>query len=418
MKINLQKWSRISIVLFTFLIGLSAYMLLQGEIRAQGNESRLGIKKEITASEGVLGGRIVYIVVISNTGTQGAKFSIVDTYPTGSVVISGSVKNTCDLDWSDSGIAIVTEPYDLQPGRSVTLTYGVQLSNLPPLPSQINQTTTFFDIVSLLEVHNLTTGTTISQSASTTVMEAPQKTFLPLLLTDVGIAKLGLQDKRSAVDSGFTYFDDFSSPCNPTNWRIVRQDTDVVSQTVEIIDPGYLSMRMESRYDYMIASDLTPLPNKPYTLTARMRLKDPDAGHTSGIVIGGDYDGTSECPAVDYSTCFNVYYRFIFIAGAQDDEVHVQIRRIEMHDLEGDNSGAGTTLGAFDLVLPNGSGEWYEWAIQVDENNDLTLYIDSEKIGIVNDSKFIDNAMFGFWSSTTDTTFSNTQVDWFKIVSD
>ncbi|MEM9777007.1 MAG: hypothetical protein AAF902_20685 [Chloroflexota bacterium] len=224
----------------------------------------------------------------------------------------------------------------------------------------------------------------------------------------------------TSVESVFFYENDFSDTSNPTNWRIVRQDTDTVSQTVRIIDPGYLDLRMESRYDYMIASDLTQLPSKPYTLVARMRLEDADPRHSGGIILGGDYDGVSDCPVDNYSTCFNVYYRFMFIAGNLNNQMQVQIKRIEEHDVgsDGDNSGSGTTLGSYDLTLGGSREDWYEWTIQVKENNDMTLLINGTEIGTVNDDRNIDKPAFGFWSSTSDTSFSNTQIDWVRITSD
>ncbi|MEM8862541.1 MAG: isopeptide-forming domain-containing fimbrial protein [Chloroflexota bacterium] len=236
--------------------------------------------------------------------------------------------------------------------------------------------------------------------------------------TNGNILKYSEWSNTAGVESVFFYEDTFSDLSNPTNWRIVRQDTDTVSQTVRVIDPGYLDLRMESRYDYMIASDLTKLPDKPYTLVARMRLEDADPRHAGGIILGGDYDGVSECPVDNYSTCFNVYYRFMFIAGNQNAQMQVQIKRIEEHDIGGDNSGSGTTLGSWDLVLGGSHEDWIEWTIQVKENNDMTLLINGTEVGTVNDDRNIDKDAFGFWSSTADTSFSNTQIDWIKITSD
>lgn len=267
-------------------------------------------------------------------------------------------------------------------------------------------TTDLGQVVSTVITKNLSTSVTYYYRVRALTADSPIKT--------------SSWSGYTSVESVFYYEENFSDLSNPTNWKIVRQDTDTVSQTVRIIDPGYLDLRMESRYDYMIASDLTRLPSKPYTLVARMRLEDADPRHSGGIILGGDYDGVSECPVDSYSTCFNVYYRFMFVAGNLSNQMQVQIKRIEEHDVgsDGDNSGSGTTLASYDLVLGGSRSDWYDWTIQVKENNDMTLLLNGTEIGTVNDDRNIDKPVFGFWSSTSDTSFSNTQVDWVRITSD
>ncbi|MFT7586507.1 MAG: putative repeat protein (TIGR01451 family)/fimbrial isopeptide formation D2 family protein [Cellvibrionaceae bacterium] len=229
----------------------------------------------------------------------------------------------------------------------------------------------------------------------------------------------GIWSGARSVLSVYFYEETFSNTDNPTNWRIVRQDTDEVINTasVKATDPGYLDLRMESRYDYMIASDLSQLPAAPFKLTARMRLDDADPRHTGGIILNGDYDGSSTCPETDYSTCFNQYYRFLFLAGNTSSEMQVSVKRIEKHASD-DNSGSGVSLGSATLSMGSTkNSDWIEWTIEADADGEMRVKRDGSVVLTVNDTTYQGNRYFGFWSSTSDTTFSNTQIDWVTVES-
>jgi len=228
----------------------------------------------------------------------------------------------------------------------------------------------------------------------------------------------GAWSETQSVSSVFNYYEGFDDSSNPTNWRIVRQDTDTVINELSIsdVDPDYLDLRMESRFDYMIASDLTQLPlNQDYTFTARMRLEDADPRHAGGIILGANYDGTT-CPVDDYSTCFTQYYRFMFIAGNLDDQMTIELKRIESHSSE-NNSGSGTELREVTITLPDNltRSDWMEWSINVQTDGTMTLNVNTTQVFEVVDTEYQGNAFFGFWSSTSDTTFSNTQIDWVRV---
>ena len=222
----------------------------------------------------------------------------------------------------------------------------------------------------------------------------------------------------------FFYEELFEEPAdaNADKWRIARQDTDEIINKLTIHD-GYLDMRMESRFDYMIASDLTVLPEPPFRIKALMRLEDADPRHAGGIILGGDYDGTSACPeSVDaenpenskYTTCFNEYYRFMFIAGNVSNQFTTQVKRIDEHS-ETNNSGSGFELASKTFISDKGRKNWIEWSVEVYQDGTMKLFLAGEEIHVVNDTTYQDNKYFGFWSSTSDTSFSNTQIDWVTI---
>ena len=45
----------------------------------------------------------------------------------------------------------------------------------------------------------------------------------------------------------------------------------------------------------------------------------------------------------------------------------------------------------------------------------MKMYLEDDLVHEVNDTTYRDNKYFGFWSSTADTTFSNTQIDWVTV---
>lgn len=231
----------------------------------------------------------------------------------------------------------------------------------------------------------------------------------------------GLWSGTRLVETFFFYEENFSDSSNPNNWRIVRQDTDTTdnSLSVKSADPGYLDLRMKSRFDYMMASNLTELPEAPFKITARMRLEDADPRHAGGIILGGDYDGTSNCPedldGGKFSTCFNEYYRFLFIAGNTPSNMEVSVKRIDEHSSSA-NTGSGPGLGNVQLDMKSSTrSSWIEWTIEVAADGEMLIRRDGSEVLKVKDTKYQDNRYFAFWSSTSDTSFSNTQIDWVKV---
>ena len=304
---------------------------------------------------------------------------------------SGS-NNSWTVNWSDvhTGLSGATG-YQLQEATDANFTENVTTTSL-----------------------GLVTSTTINKDASTS---STTFYYRVRVVTSSPVNKYGLQSNTSSVVSLYNYNETFSDTSNPTNWRIVRQDTDTVVNKVSIsgTSPGYLDLRMESGHDYMIASDLSKVPDGAYTVVARMRLEDADPRHAGGIIIGADYDGSSNCPVstTDYSSCFTKYYRFLFIAGNVSDSIDVQIKRIDSHSSD-NNTGNGTTL-ASSTVSGTNRDAWIEWTVEVSDSGTMVLKMNGTTVHTVTDATYKDNRYFGFWSSTSDTSFSNTQIDWVKI---
>lgn len=224
-----------------------------------------------------------------------------------------------------------------------------------------------------------------------------------------------------SVETVFSYEETFSDSSNPNNWRVVREDSDTVINelSVKSDDVGYLDLRMESRFDYMIASNLTQLPLAPYKITARMRLEDADPRHSGGIVLGADYDSSKDCPVDrdghDFSSCFNKYYRFEFIAGNTPSQMKIVAKRIDSHK-DSDNTGNSFELGTVDLEMKSATrASWIEWSIEVSADGEMLIRRDGSEVLKVKDTELQGNRYFGFWSSTADTSFSNTQIDWVKV---
>lgn len=239
--------------------------------------------------------------------------------------------------------------------------------------------------------------------------------FLGLVLLSLLVSSLSAESKAKPEP---VYEETFSDTTNPTNWRIVRQDTDDVINELAIRgdEPGYLDLRMESRFDYMIASDLTALPEAPYVIETRMRLLDADPRHAGGLVIGADFGGSAICPTNDYSTCFNQYYRFMFVAGNTPTQLELRVKRVEEHT--GENIGSGPELGSATIDLETlglTNSDWIELQLSVSEDGRMRVMHGETIILTVDDKTYQSNRYFGFLSATSDSTFSNTQVDWVRV---
>lgn len=272
-----------------------------------------------------------------------------------------------------------------------------------------------------------TTSTSVGKVTSLAVSKPVdnQTTFYYRVRSVIAGEQNGASDwsNTQAVTSIYFFAEDFNDDANPGNWKIVRQDTDDIINKLSV-NNGYLDLRMESRFDYMIASNLTRVPeNGNFKITARMRLEDADPRHAGGIILGGDYDGTSACPeSVDadnpenskYNTCFTEYYRFMFIAGNVSNQFTTQVKRIEEHS-DTNNSGGGTELASKTFISDKGRKNWIDWTVEVFTDGTMKLYLGDDLIHEVQDTTYQDNKYFGFWSSTSDTTFSNTQIDWVNV---
>ena len=53
--------------------------------------------------------------------------------------------------------------------------------------------------------------------------------------------------------------------------------------------------------------------------------------------------------------------------------------------------------------------------MDVHEDGTIRWYADGDLVHEVTDTAFLENNYFGFWSSTSQMSFSNTQIDWVTV---
>jgi hypothetical protein len=198
-----------------------------------------------------------------------------------------------------------------------------------------------------------------------------------------------------------------------TGWEMRRQDTDDIDQNVRY-ENGRLVHEMDGRWDYMLSSPLRQAPTPPYRIDFNARLVGVDNLHVYGFVFGGDYNG-GPCPAADYSTCFNTYYRVLILWFGNPDILKVQIKRIDFHTSD-DNGGSGPALLNFSDVTVNApSNTWQKWSMEVFPNGSMNLFVNDTYVATVNDSTFVDQLYFGAFTATDEYAGLEAQYDWYRV---
>ena len=230
----------------------------------------------------------------------------------------------------------------------------------------------------------------------------------------IAAGKLGSWSNIECVVGG--YYDDFSD--DSTNWDIRRQDTDDVMNLAyykEKQGEQFFVLEIDGRWDYGIAAPLRRAPEPPYFIEARVRLNEPDNLNSYGFIFGGDWDGTSECPNEDYSSCFNDYYRLFAMRYGDPKHLRIQLKRIDFH--EDNNQGRGETLVNFKTVYVGSPSEGFKkWRIDVKEDGEIRLYVNGSYILSRYDTRYIDQPYFGVFASTDEYLGAEPWYDWFRVM--
>jgi hypothetical protein len=208
------------------------------------------------------------------------------------------------------------------------------------------------------------------------------------------------------------YRDDFNF--SDSGWTMRRQDTDTVINDSYYRD-GVLVLEMDSSYDYQIVSSLAPAPAPPYQIEAKIRLVGVDNLHSYGIIFGGDWNG-QPCPASDYSSCFNHYYRLNVIwSGNLDNRLTAQLKRIDYHEAP-DNVGRGVELMPYKTFEVDRPSQGYQvWAFQVYANGVLRLFLNGVQVHEAFDLNYIGDPYFGAFSSTDEYNGLEAEFAYFEV---
>ena len=209
-----------------------------------------------------------------------------------------------------------------------------------------------------------------------------------------------------------SYRDDFNDPSS--GWAMRRQDTDDIDNQVYYRN-GLLVLEMDSSWDYQLASPMVPAPSGNYSLIMRTHPKGVDNLHAYGMVFGGDWNG-GNCPAADYSTCFNHYYRLLVVWNGSANQMLMQLKRIETHSPV-NNSGSGTALVDWRFVTVNSSSaDFQTWQVDVNRNGTINLYVNGNHIATVSDTAYINDPYWGVFSATDEYNGLEAETDWFEVI--
>ena len=211
------------------------------------------------------------------------------------------------------------------------------------------------------------------------------------------------------------YRDDFSD--DSTNWAIRRQDTDDVDNKFYYREKDgeyYFVVEIDGRWDYGVASPLNMAPEPPYAIETRVRLHGQDNLNSYGIVFGGDWNGTSECPNEDYDDCFNHYYRLMFLWFGAQNKLKMQLKRIDSHS--GSNNGVGETLLSFrDVTVNSPSGGFQTWRVEVGADGLITIFANGNEVAHRIDTTYIGNPYFGVFAGTDEYLGAEPWYDWYEV---
>ncbi len=249
------------------------------------------------------------------------------------------------------------------------------------------------------------------------------------------------------INAYYDTFDDVDS-----GWKIVRQDLDDTSNSV-VYRPNDSVLLVDTggRWDYTIASSLRPAVAGDYRLKTSIGFAGPGNLNTYGIIIGADWNG-EECPTLPYQNdpgravtgldvneletnplldtiedssaergvaidnCFNHYYRIVALWNGHPKDMQLQVKKIQYHD-DSKNSGRGPEYVDY-IPVSVSSGDTNaqnEWTVEVRRSGNFKLYAGSNLVAEWNDTEFVEESYFGFWSSTDEYPGSDPLVDYVSI---
>jgi hypothetical protein len=209
------------------------------------------------------------------------------------------------------------------------------------------------------------------------------------------------------------YADNFDDP--NSGWILRREDTDTTENST-FYDDGHFVHRMKSGWDSMIGGPLMPAPQPPYRIESKIRLSGKDNLHSYGLVFGGDWDGRL-CPNKDFTSCYNQYYRLLVLWFGNNDELKYQLKRITSHDEDNGHGRGSTLIGFREVQVKEPSGDWQVWAVEVEPDGTIKIFVNDDQVGETTDTALIDQPYFGTFSAVDEYTGLRAEFDWYSVTS-
>jgi hypothetical protein len=216
------------------------------------------------------------------------------------------------------------------------------------------------------------------------------------------------------------YRDDFSDASS--GWVPMRRTTYLEETNAYYgsgSEAGNLIIIVADKWDWLIASPLTPAPEVPYAIQYRARVHDASNLVSGGMVFGGDWNGLA-CPEYGniYQTtnCFNQFYNFNFIYYGPLKLLYEQVDSLFYCPTCGESQikRVGPT-SEYDPAVPlETAKDWHTYRVEV-RSTGAILFIDGVQKTTYSDTSYIYDPYFGVFASTFEYKPSIWFFDYFQI---
>lgn len=210
------------------------------------------------------------------------------------------------------------------------------------------------------------------------------------------------------------YFDDFNDPLGTTQWFMRRNNTPSWS-IAYLSSQSQIQLEVDSTEAYILVSPLVQAPSTlNYKIETRAQFVSPQNLHMYGIVFAGNWNG-QPCPNATFTSCFTQYY-YLRVQWRNDDGTFLEYKlaRVDQHD--GNNLPIPITLIDWTRVNapPN---DWNEWDIVVQSNGNISVQLNNQTLGTINDSAHLGSFGRYFGISAYTRTIPNVRArfDYFKV---
>ena len=200
------------------------------------------------------------------------------------------------------------------------------------------------------------------------------------------------------------------------DWKIRREDLDDTNNSSYYQDGNYV-LKIGGRWHFAVGGPMKIVPWPSYSIEARVRFDDGvDNLHSYGFIWGGDWNGTSACPNVGFTTCLNHYYRLNVLWNGTKDQLQTQIKRIDYHDDDGVGRGA-SLAGYAENGVNSPSGGWQIWKIKQYQDGKIEMYINGILKRTVYDDTYAGaGTYFGVMATSNEYSGAEPWFDWVKVL--
>lgn len=233
-------------------------------------------------------------------------------------------------------------------------------------------------------------------------------TYMPIVRLDP--TPTPIPPTPTPIPSG-EYEDKFTNDID--GWAMRRADTS--NYIVDHGGNGYLRVTLEDTDDYIVVSPLFAGLDPEYTVSISAQFSDPDNRDMYGVILGGDWDGTT-CPNSSFTSCFNTYY-LLKVEYRDDSGTYLRFKLMKVDSHSG-NQPVGDNIIDWTTVSSSiDEAGFNKWEINVEEDEDIKVYLNGERVGTVRDTDLnnFHELYFGVMAETKENGDSTIKFDHFRV---